>query len=130
MSVAHPENCFFLLNDFLDKASTPSSFTSTNTRESIQEYARSLLASLPDPVPQENGDSSPSSTESGPSFGTGNSEDGGTDGQAGKRINLRRAEELRRTESERERVEEVNLTGCREAVEILTRNPKKGIYKL
>ncbi|KAH9487327.1 RAB6A-GEF complex partner protein 2 [Psilocybe cubensis] len=100
----------------LPASSTPSSSASTNTRESIQEYARSLLASLPEPVPQEDGGSSWSST------------DGVLDGQGEKMINTRRAEELRRTESERERVEEVNLTGCREAVEILTRNPKKASY--
>ncbi|PPQ84542.1 hypothetical protein CVT25_007612 [Psilocybe cyanescens] len=111
----------------LPSSSTTASFPSTNTRESIQEYARSLLASLPDPVPQEDGDSSPSSAD-GPSIGTGGNEDGVGDGQNGKRRNMRRAEELRRTESERERVEEVNLTGCREAVEILTRNPKKASY--
>jgi hypothetical protein len=35
-------------------------------------------------------------------------------------------EEGRRLEREREKEEEGALTGCREAVEILTRNPKKG----
>ena len=40
------------------------------------------------------------------------------------------SDELRRVESERERVDEGGLTGCREAVEILTRNPKKGSFRV
>ena len=40
-------------------------------------------------------------------------------------LHLNRPTELRRTESEREKEDEGGLTGCREAVEILTRNPKK-----
>jgi len=40
------------------------------------------------------------------------------------------SDELRRVESEREKVDEGGLTGCREAVEILTRNPKKGSFRV
>ena len=44
----------------------------------------------------------------------------------GKQKAIYPSEELKRVESERERADEGGLTGCREAVEILTRNPKKG----
>ncbi|PPQ70636.1 hypothetical protein CVT24_000679 [Panaeolus cyanescens] len=37
-------------------------------------------------------------------------------------------DEMRSRERERERVDEGGLTGCREAVELLTRNPKKATY--
>jgi len=40
----------------------------------------------------------------------------------------REREEERLREREREREDEGGLTGCREAVEILTRNPKKGMF--
>ena len=43
----------------------------------------------------------------------------------GKHPAIHPSEELRRVESEREKVDEGGLTGCREAVEILTRNPKQ-----
>jgi len=46
----------------------------------------------------------------------------------GKQRAVHLPEELRKVESERERVDEGGLTGCREAVEILTRNPKKGSF--
>lgn len=106
--------------------------STTNTLESIQDYAQSLLASLPDPVSEEEDgtsadiESSPSSNDD--SYHNGNRHQHGSNGAQthnGKQRNIRR-DELRRKESERERVEEVSLTGCREAVEILTRNPKKG----
>ncbi|KDR68796.1 hypothetical protein GALMADRAFT_231119 [Galerina marginata CBS 339.88] len=125
---------------FSFSASTSPSFPSTNTLESIQEYARSLLASLPDPLPEddavqdgpsssEDAETSASSAE-GPSNGHGTIKaKNGAEVQNGKRSAVHhRAAELRRTESERERVEEGSLAGCREAVEILTRNPKKASY--
>ena len=48
----------------------------------------------------------------------------------GKQRAMHPSDELRRVESERERVDEGGLTGCREAVEILTRNPKKGSFRV
>jgi hypothetical protein len=45
-------------------------------------------------------------------------------GASGVRMNL--PIEPLRSELERERQEEGSLTGCREAVELLTRNPRKG----
>jgi len=48
----------------------------------------------------------------------------------GKQKAIHPPEELRKVESERERVDEGGLTGCREAVEILTRNPKKGLFRV
>ncbi|KAF9552700.1 Rgp1-domain-containing protein [Agrocybe pediades] len=95
---------------------------STNTLESIQEYARSLLASLPEPVPSQNQLESPSSSSSSSAPSPSSATNSDSNGRHHK------ADELRRTENERERVEEVIQIGCREAVEILTRNPKKASY--
>ncbi|KAF9463167.1 Rgp1-domain-containing protein [Collybia nuda] len=93
---------------------TPS--TIEGTFEDLQDYARRLLASFPEPgasgvrikLPAESVSPVPQSGDA-----------------------LSRAwqdEDARRLEREREREEEGGLTGCREAVEILTRNPKKASY--
>ncbi|KAF8972454.1 Rgp1-domain-containing protein [Flammula alnicola] len=133
----------------LSLASLPSSLSSpalpsANTLESIRDYARSLLASFPDPVQNEGetqssegGDSLLSPPE-GSSNGKGEAQNGAghngvgngsvADHANGKQRYSLKAEELLRLESEREKVEEGGLTGCREAVEILTRNPKKASY--
>lgn len=84
------------------------------TFEDLQDYARRLLASFPEPgtsgvrikLPAESVSPVPQNVDA-----------------------LSRAwqdDDARRLEREREREEEGGLTGCREAVEILTRNPKKG----
>ncbi|KIM39016.1 hypothetical protein M413DRAFT_447380 [Hebeloma cylindrosporum] len=115
------------------------SLSSVDTLESIREYAQALLASLPPPVPKSSdtgsGPSSPLSpadSESPLSLSpaAGIPQNGAHKDIAGngKQRALHPLEELRRVESERERVDEGGLTGCREAVEILTRNPKKASY--
>ncbi|KAF8907707.1 Rgp1-domain-containing protein [Gymnopilus junonius] len=108
-----------------------SAFASTNTIESIRDYARSLLASLPDPEPDEEdkGKDETSTLASGSSSSSAgaNARDSVKD-KSGITAHLGRTAELRRIESERERAEEGGLSGCREAVEILTRNPKKASY--
>ncbi|TFK71687.1 Rgp1-domain-containing protein [Pluteus cervinus] len=53
---------------------------------------------------------------------------GDLDGPWAKYEREKLEEEGRKREREREREEEGGLTGCREAVEILTRNPKKASY--
>jgi len=86
------------------KAISPAS----NTLESIKEYARSLLLSFPD-----NKNNPPLSVMYD------------VDKPNGHGVELSRS--VKRAEEEREKNTEGGLSGCREAVEILTRNPKKGM---
>jgi len=134
-------------------ASSSSSLPSANTLESIREYAQTLLASLPPPVPKSNdktgsGPSSPSplspvSPESESPLSLSSAVGDPLNGTLvmptvvhkevagnGKQRAIHLPEELRKVESERERVDEGGLTGCRESVEILTRNPKKGSFRV
>ncbi len=136
-------------------ASSSPVLSTSNTLESIKDYARSLLKLLPEhtvvsPETQESdlhslsSDKlgSPSSSRSGDSGqeennvammnGNGNCHETvmrhQTGKQATKKARTIRVDDLRWTELENEKVAEGGLTGCREAVEILTRNPKKGTY--
>jgi len=127
----------------LDCSASPSS--PVNTLESVREYAQALLASFPVPKLSDKFGSGLSSSPplsepplSLPPAGVGSPPNGThattTTGvqdemdKNGKRRAIYPPEELRRMESERERVDEGGLTGCREAVEILTRNPRKGSF--
>ncbi|RDB27414.1 hypothetical protein Hypma_004304 [Hypsizygus marmoreus] len=91
------------------------------TFDDLQDYARRLLASFPEPgasgvrmkLPAESISPVPQQQH----FGNGEAWEGSG-----------LSEESRRLEREMERSEEGGLTGCREAVEILTRNPKKASY--
>jgi hypothetical protein len=128
-------------------ASSLPTIPSGNTLDSIRDYARSLLASLPEPIRDDDevkrasgkakmtleGSSSSANDESmkngvashgGSKMSNGN---GATtvDNDDASRWHPNGAEELKRVENDREKVDEGGLTGCREAVEILTRNPKK-----
>lgn len=83
-----------------------SSMTKTSqnfgTYVDLQEYAQRLLASLPRP---------------------------GADEEVGRKLPVEAFSPVRSDlERELEREQEGAMTGCREAVEILTRNPKKGVY--
>jgi len=85
------------------------------TFDDLQDYAHRLLASFPEPgsgvrikLPPEH---------------VRQSEEIERDWER-----KREREEERLREREREREDEGGLTGCREAVEILTRNPKKGMF--
>ena len=82
------------------------------------------------PISSRSGDSDQEENDVSMMNGNGNARELGGKRQNGrqvpKRSRSRRAEDLRWTELEREKVAEGGLTGCREAVEILTRNPKKG----
>ncbi|KAF9475530.1 Rgp1-domain-containing protein [Pholiota conissans] len=132
----------------LPSSSSSPSISSEDTLESIRNYARSLLASLPDPVsdvevtnskgkkvlsPLEDKSSEPVNTKNGfekdssDKHQNGNGTAGISNGVASSH-HLRGVDELKRTESDTEKVDEGGLTGCREAVEILTRNPKKCSY--
>jgi len=82
------------------------------------------LESLPDPIAQRKDLEASSETDSS----TGSSDSSA--GVSERRNERHKADELRRTENERERVEEGIQIGCREAVEILTRNPKKGTLNM
>jgi hypothetical protein len=85
----------------------------SNNLESIKDYARSLLRSLPEKA----------SLSVGPPR-----HDDETNHTQGKKQNgpthQDRLDDIRCTDLEKEA--EGGLAGCREAVEILTRNPKKG----
>lgn len=105
---------------FSEPASTPI----TGTFDDLQDYARRLLASFPDPrargvrikLPAEA--VSPVPQSASPFCAGFFVAGGGVWAEEGKRLE-------REMEREMERAEE-GLSGCREAVEILTRNPKKG----
>ena len=90
------------------------------TFSDLQDYARRLLSSFPDPTASGVRIKLPAESIS-PVAQNGNWHGNGIRGVA-----WNAEEEGRRLEREREREEEGALTGCREAVEILTRNPKKG----
>ncbi|KAJ3483506.1 hypothetical protein NLJ89_g12057 [Agrocybe chaxingu] len=115
----------------MPSSSSSSSIPSSNTLESIRDYARSLLASLPDAREEQSKSDpdSPSSPLANDGAKANGENNGNTNGNGNaKRRSILRPEEMRRTESEREKEAEGGLTGCREAVEILTRNPKKASY--
>jgi len=97
-----------------------SSLATSNTLESIREYARSLLDSV-------SNDGSPR-VGSATTNGNGSVAHNGHAAMTQRRSTVHRPEDVRRIESEREKESEGGLTGCREAVEILTRNPKKGTW--
>jgi hypothetical protein len=112
----HPQ-CTFLIISYVvfnliyfEKAFTSGKAISSasNTLESIKDYARSLLASLPDSK-----NNPPSSVVHDVNKPNGHG------------VELSRS--VKRAEEEREKNTEGGLSGCREAVEILTRNPKKGM---
>ena len=91
--------CFrFSVDEFYPVASPN---LTDDTLESLQSYAMSLLATLPDAK----GKSRADATDDSPS---------GT------------SERSRRIEMDGELADEGGLTGCREAVELLTRNQRKG----
>jgi RAB6A-GEF complex partner protein 2 len=83
--------------------SVSSPILTDDTLESLQSYAKSLLATLPD--------------------AKGKSRDCAADAMNGK---CKASEESWRIERDRELADEGGLTGCREAVELLTRNQRKG----
>ena len=91
------------------------------TFDDLQDYAQRLLTSFPDPSASGVRIKLPAESIS-PVTHPANWNGAGA-GISGVRWNAE--EEGRRLEREREREEEGALTGCREAVEILTRNPKK-----
>lgn len=90
------------------------------TFNDLQDYAQRLLTSFPDPTASGVRIKLPAESIS-PVTQNGNWHGNGIRG-----VVWNAEEEGRRLEREREREEEGALTGCREAVEILTRNPKKG----
>ena len=89
----------------------------TDTFGDLQDYAQRLLMSFPDPSASGVRIKLPAESIS-PVVQNGH--------WNGNAVGWNAEEEGRRLEREREREEEGALTGCREAVEILTRNPKKG----
>lgn len=110
----------------LGKSYPPSPITSAKgvgeTFDDLQDYAQRLLTSFPDPSASGVRIKLPAESIS-PVVPNENWTGGGLSG-----VGWNAEEEGRRLERERERVEEGALTGCREAVEILTRNPKKASY--
>lgn len=93
----------------------------------LQDYAHRLLESFPDP-----GASGVRIKLPAEGVSPVRQDWGGSEGRGGawEEVERERAmEEVRRREREREREEEGGLTGCREAVEVLTRNPKKGVFQ-
>lgn len=93
---------------------------SSATLYDLQQYVQRLLVSLPGPESGKEKVKSP--LEENPDV-PGAHENGDT--AEHDALHARALEKLRRRE-EQEREEEGGLTGCREAVEILTRNQKKG----
>ncbi|KJA20825.1 hypothetical protein HYPSUDRAFT_68151 [Hypholoma sublateritium FD-334 SS-4] len=123
----------------LPSSSSSGGIAPANTLDSIREYARSLLASLP----ADNGDTSDKGLSTSTFSVISSKKDGTKMNSTGPPVengngaiydadvepfHLNRPADLRRAESEKEKEDEGGLTGCREAVEILTRNPKKCSY--
>jgi hypothetical protein len=79
-----------------------------DTLESLRSYATSLLATLPDAKGKSRDDNA---TDDSPSARNGK---------------FKATEGSRRIEREGELADEGGLTGCREAVELLTRTQRKG----
>lgn len=100
------------------------SSSTDDTLESLRSYAASLAATLPGKSRADNADVNSSiqncDTENRDSPGAGCSV------RDGKQKTSAEREEIWRIEREREAADEGGLTGCREAVELLTRNQKKG----
>lgn len=101
---------------------TLASSLSGATFADLQQYIQRLLVSLPDQESGNTGIKSPLGSIPAVSNIRKNGDAVEYDLQQARAI-----EEVRRREKEREREDEGGLTGCREAVEILTRNPKKGM---
>ncbi|KAG6894016.1 hypothetical protein C0992_007835, partial [Termitomyces sp. T32_za158] len=103
----------------------PASTPITGTFDDLQDYARRLLASFPDPgargvrikLPAESVSPVPQSASP---CAAGFFIPGGVWAEEGKRLERELEREMERAEG--------GLSGCREAVEILTRNPKKASY--
>lgn len=93
--------------------SGPPSSSLDDTLESVRSYAASLLATLPNAKGKSPDDAS--------SDGADNSEAGN-----GK-YNDGEGQESWKIEQDGESADEGGLTGCREAVELLTRNQRKGM---
>ena len=89
--------------------SVASPILTDDTLESLQSYATSLLATLPDAKGKSRDDSADVSTD-GPSARNGKC----------------KVNEAWKIERDGESADEGGLTGCREAVELLTRNQRKG----
>ncbi|KAF8642873.1 hypothetical protein AX16_009379 [Volvariella volvacea WC 439] len=121
------------------------------TFEDLQDYAQRLLDAFPEPgasgvrikLPAEAVPLSPSRSSMNGIGGGGHHGEGGPNGIGNGGLNgvmkggispwdayerERMEDDERRREREWEKEEEGGLTGCREAVEILTRNPKKASY--
>ncbi|KAG6876531.1 hypothetical protein C0993_002420 [Termitomyces sp. T159_Od127] len=112
-----------------DARTEPASTPIEGTFGDLQDYARRLLASFPDPgargvrikLPAEAVSPVPQSAGFAVGFGAGaGGGAGGVWAEEGKRIEREMEREMERAEG--------GLSGCREAVEILTRNPKKASY--
>jgi RAB6A-GEF complex partner protein 2 len=86
------------------RSGTPS-FSTDDTFESVQAYAASLLATVPNAKGKSRDDTAYADSPSESDTGTRQSW---------------------RVEKDGECADEGGLTGCREAVELLTRNQKKG----
>ncbi|KAG6807999.1 hypothetical protein H0H92_005735, partial [Tricholoma furcatifolium] len=118
--------------------------TLTGTYSDLQDYARRLLGSFPDPPDPEDARAqgrgrvriklpaeaispvplSASEGEWGPGVGVGVGVGREMDDGDGRRLEREMEREMERMEREGEG----GLSGCREAVEVLTRNPKKASY--
>ncbi|KAF8168504.1 Rgp1-domain-containing protein [Crassisporium funariophilum] len=116
----------------LPTSPSPLSLFPENTLESLRSYASSLLATLPN---QTNGKGKRRADEELPPSPPDSSEKAvpprNANGNAKQKERLdgnTETEEAWKKEREREREDEGGLTGCREAVEIMTRIPKKASY--
>lgn len=121
----------FIFLNLMGLSAAPIPSVPVGTYEDLQGYARRLLSSFPEPssasersnrIKIKQRSISPLPQQLPSQNGNGNVHDG----DASRRPGSAKEEEGRRIERELEWEDEGGLTGCREAVEILTRNPKKG----
>lgn len=109
---------------FYSVASPILSSSTDDTLESLRSYAASLLATLPQD--KSRADTSNVCLQSPDGIDNPGANGAGGNVLNGKHKASSEREELWRIERDREPVDEGGLTGCREAVELLTRNPRKG----
>ena len=111
------------IDEFDSAASSTPSSSADDTLESLRSYGASLVATLPNAKGKSRVDATDKVQSSD---GTESPITDGTVRNARRHGNRKGSEDSSTVEQDRELADEGGLTGCREAVELLTRNQKKG----
>ncbi|KAF8816608.1 Rgp1-domain-containing protein [Phlegmacium glaucopus] len=104
------------------------SLLTDDTLESLRSYAASLVATLPKAKDNSRADTPLSHVQTSDDTDSPSANRTGGNARNGKYKASAEPEKLWRIERDREPADAGGLTGCREAVELLTRNPRKVSY--